>query len=84
MSVTGVETSSDQLPWRVRYTWKVVRGLPHPRYTYEERPDESRAIDCAVSMVDRNDDRASVFVVCAHVQAPGSDEWRLIDYNRDA
>ncbi len=84
MSATDMQTASDQLPWRVRYTWEVVRGLPHPQYTYEERPNEDRAIDSAVSMLDRNDDRASVFIVCAHIQAPGSGEWRLIDYNRDA
>lgn len=57
MSVTGVETASDQLPWRVRYTWEVVRGLPHPKHTYEDRPNEDKAIDSAVSMLDRNDDR---------------------------
>lgn len=84
MSVTGVETASGQLSWRVRYTWKVVRGLPHPEYTYEEKPSEDRAIDSAVSMLDGNDDRSSVYVACAHVQAPGSDQWRLIDYKRDA
>ena len=80
MSVTDV--ASDQLLWTVRYTWTVVRGLPHPKYTYEKKADESRAIDSAVSMMDRNDDRASVYVVCAHIQAPGSHAWRRIEYAR--
>lgn len=80
MSVTDV--ASDQLPWTVRYTWAVVRGLPHPEFTYEKKVGESRAIDSAVSMMDRNDDRASVYVVCADIQAPGTDTWRRIDYVR--
>ncbi|HEV2639406.1 MAG TPA: hypothetical protein VGX23_29985 [Actinocrinis sp.] len=80
--MTEVETTSEQLPWTVRYTWKVVNGLPFPKHTYETRPNETKAIDCAVSNMDRNNNRTRSHIVEAHVKAPGSDSWRRIDYTR--
>ena len=78
MGETVDQTASD-LQWTVRYTWKVVKGPPHPEHTYEKRPSESRAIDCAVFMLDQNNSSAPLHIVCAHIQAPGSDAWQRIE-----
>jgi hypothetical protein len=81
VNVSEVAAASDELLWKVRYTWVIARELlPHPQYTYEQWPDETRAIDRAVSNMDRNGDRASAYIVCAHIQRPGSEGWRRVEY----
>ena len=79
MSVIETETASKELPWKVRYTWGGLEGVQHPQFTYDQRPTETAAIDSAVFMKDSNGNRAVLYVVCAHVQAPGSDTWRPIE-----
>ena len=63
--------------WDVRFTWEVVSGLPHPKYTYTTRESESRAIDCAVYVIDHPDQAAPLRLVEAHVKAPGRDWVRV-------
>ena len=79
MSVIETAAAATELPWRVRYTWGGLEGLQHPEFTYDRRPTESAAIDSAVFMKDRNCNRPVLYVVCAHIQAPGSDTWRPVE-----
>jgi hypothetical protein len=66
--------------WTIRFTWETAPGYSHPRFTYTQRSDESHAIDCAVYMLDQASDRTrSIYLVQAHVQAPGSDRWRVVE-----
>jgi hypothetical protein len=80
MSPIGADKVT-QKAWRVRYTWKLPERSPqpHPEHTYESRPSETAAIDCAVSAMDRNSGRAVMHIVSAHIQAPGSEDWRLVE-----
>lgn len=72
---TDSRTSADGSPqWLVRFTWKVISGLPHPKYTYSTRESESRAIDSATYMINNYDQRGAVRLVEAHVKGPNN-EW---------
>jgi hypothetical protein len=65
--------------WQVRFTWEVIRGLPHPRYTYDRRFTESSAVNCAVFMRDNTARNADLRMVEAHVRGPGQEAWRLVE-----
>jgi hypothetical protein len=82
VSVIESEAASNHPPWRVRYTWSVVNGAPRHQFTYEQMLTETLAIDRAVSMMDYNDDCTGEYVACTHIQRPGTDDWRQIDYTR--
>jgi hypothetical protein len=74
-----METTNELAIWEVRYTWEVLSSklLSHPEHTYDKRDSETRAIDCAVAAIDRNDGSAELRLVAAHVRAPGGD-WRRV------
>ena len=79
MGVIAMETAMEELPWRVRFTWGGLEGLQHPKYTYDRRPTETAAIDCAVFMKDHNSNRPTLYVECAHIQGPCSVTWRRVE-----
>jgi hypothetical protein len=66
------------LQWVVRFAWDVVRGLPHPKYTYTNKATETEAFDHAVQTLDNYDNGGSVRLVEVHVKGPGRD-WVKVD-----
>ena len=65
------DASEALLPWVVRCTWEVLRGLPHPKHTYARRATETAAIDYAVLMMDNYLSNNSLRLVEVHVKGPG-------------
>ena len=78
VSMRAAAETPTNMAWQVRYTWEVREGLPHPEFTYEWRENETRAVDCAVAMLDRDYSYAHVRVIRAHIKAPDG-QWRLVE-----
>jgi hypothetical protein len=65
--------------WTVRYTWKIVNGLPHPEHTFANHWTESRAIDAASSMLLNFDNSGALHLTAAHVKGPGKKDWIKVE-----
>ncbi len=77
---TEVRAGSGAVPeWVVRYTWKIVNGLPHPEHTFSNHWTESAAIDAASNMLLNFDNNGGLRLTEAHVRGPGHEAWMRVE-----
>jgi hypothetical protein len=73
----AVANQDRALAWEVRYTWTMSRGVVHPEHTFASYESETRAVDLAVSMMDRQMPGADLTLVRVEIrERDGS--WRVI------
>jgi hypothetical protein len=79
-SATPELSPSEMIPgWVTRYTWKVIKGLPHPEHSFANHRTESKAIDAANSMLRNFRNSDSLELMAVHVRGPGQADWTEVE-----
>lgn len=67
------------LPWQLRFTWEPLNGHPHPKFTYDAADSEDRAVDKAVTAIDRMAGNAELRLVEVHRRHVSNTNWTRVE-----
>ena len=73
------EPTQTSLQYQVRFTWESLNGVPHPKFSYSSVESETRAIDVAVTAIDRMAGNASLRLVEVHWRHVESQHWTPVE-----
>lgn len=79
MATVSTKPYNAGLSFQVRFTWESLNGVPHPKFSYQPAGSESRAIDVAVTAIDRMAGNGSLRLVEVHWRHIGSNEWQKVE-----
>ena len=79
MGTISPQPTKDDLLWQLRYTWECAKGITHPRYTYSRCVSEDRAINEAVSALDRMGTNPTLRLVEVHRKHLSAEQWIKVE-----
>ena len=71
--------ASNSLDYQVRFTWQSLNGVPHPKFSYSVCSSEDRAIDTAITAIDRMEGNTSLRLVAVHWRHVGEQDWTPVE-----